>query len=179
MADEHFHPILMRCATVYGISPKQRLDLVVNQLVAQAYVMGEISILSDGTPWRPLIHIEDFCLAFIRALEAPLEKVHAQVFNVGGDEENFQIKDIGNAIQAFDPSIPIRISNKPTPDERSYKVSFAKVKAVLNFSPRWTLQKGIQELFEGYKKYGLCLSDLQSGKFSRIQVLKSYLETRS
>ncbi|MFH0771911.1 MAG: NAD(P)-dependent oxidoreductase [Candidatus Omnitrophota bacterium] len=177
LADNNFHPVFMRNATVYGLSPKLRLDLVVNNLLAWAYLTGEITIMSDGTPWRPILHIEDFCGAFIAALEAPPEKVCCQAFNVGQNEENYQVKDIAAAIREFLPEAKIKILNQTGPDERTYKVDFSKIKNTLdNFKPRWNLRKGIAELLEAYKKHNLTSDDFNSGKYFRLKSLKSLIE---
>lgn len=178
LAGSNFHPVFMRNATVYGLSPKLRLDLVVNNLLAWAYLTGEITIMSDGTPWRPIVHIEDFCGAFIAALQAPPEKVSCQAFNVGQNEENYQVKDIAAAIREFLPEAKIKILNQTGPDERTYKVDFSKIKNTLdNFKPRWNLRKGIAELLEAYKRYNLTADDFNSGKYFRLKALKSLIES--
>lgn len=176
LADEDFHPVLMRNATVYGPSPRLRLDLVVNNLIAWAYLTGEITIMSDGTPWRPVVHIEDFCNAFIAAIKAPAEKIHSKAFNVGIDEENFQIKEIAYQIQKVLPRSKIRILNERGSDERTYRVDFSKIKEILeDFRPRRRLGEGVTELLEVYRKYNLTLEDFKSGKFFRINSVRSLL----
>ncbi|MBI3019412.1 MAG: SDR family oxidoreductase [Deltaproteobacteria bacterium] len=177
LANDNFHPILMRNATVYGSSPKLRLDLVVNQLAAYAYLTGEIRVLSDGTPWRPLIHIEDFCRAFMKILEVPKEKNY-QVFNVGINNGNYQIKDIAFEIQKSLPHTKIKIARELQSDERTYRVDFSKIKESLDFKPRWNLKKGIMELIEDFKKNDLTLNDFKSNKYFRIRTIQSYLETK-
>lgn len=176
LADKDFHPVFMRNATVYGVSPKLRLDLVVNNLLAWAYLTDEITIMSDGTPRRPIVHIEDFCNAFIAVLKAPVEKIHCQAFNVGINEENYQIKEIAEQILRALPESKIKILNETGPDERTYKVDFSKIKNILtDFKPRWNLKRGIIELLEAYKKYNLTLEDFESDKYFRIRSIKSLL----
>lgn len=178
MADDDFHPVFMRNSTVYGVSPNLRLDLVVNNLVAWAYLTGKVAIMSDGTPWRPLIHVEDFCRAFLAALKAPLEKVHNQAFNVGIDEENYQVKDIAADIEQIVPDCRTEILNQTGPDERTYRVDFSKIKTTLNnFQPEWNVKKGIKELYKTYEEFGLTQEDFQSPKYFRVRWLKWLLET--
>ncbi len=174
MADDGFHPVFMRNATVYGLSPRLRLDLVVNNLLAWAYLMGEIAIMSDGTPWRPIIHIQDFCAAFIAALGAPVEKVQGQAFNVGVDGENYRVREIAEEVNRALPQSTIKILNKTGPDERTYRVDFSKIKTALpGFTPQWDLKKGIAELLEAYRRYGLTREDFESDKYFRIKAVKA------
>lgn len=177
LADVNFHPVFMRNATVYGVSPKNRLDLVVNNLTAGAFLTGEITIMSDGTPWRPIVHIEDFSAAFIAALEAPEDKIHCQAFNVGINEENYQIKDIAEDVKKVVPGCRIRILNETGQDERTYRVDFTKIKNTLDFKPQWNVRKGIVELYEAYKKHHLTMEDFQSSKYFRVRTLKRLLST--
>lgn len=176
LADKDFHPVFLRNATVYGVSPKMRLDLVVNNLLAWAYLTDEITIMSDGTPWRPVIHIEDLCSAFIAVLKAPVEKIHCQAFNVGINEENYRVKDIAYEIQKALPHSKVKILNETGPDERSYKVDFSKIKDTLpEFRPKWNLKKGIIELLKAYRKYNLTIDDFESDKYFRIRTIKSLI----
>lgn len=179
LADADFHPVLMRNATVYGLSPKLRLDLVVNNLAAWGYLTGEISIMSDGTPWRPLMHIEDICRAFITVLEAPLEKIHCQVFNVGINSENYRIKDVAGRIHHVLPTSKVKILNSVGPDERTYKVNFSKFENTFpDFKPQWNLEKGIRQLINGYKEYALTMDDFKSDKYSRVRTINSLFESK-
>lgn len=178
LADNDFHPVFMRNATVYGLSPKLRLDLVVNNLLAWAYLTGEITIMSNGTPWRPIVHIEDFCSAFVAALKAPIEKIHSQAFNIGINEENYQIREIADQIQNVLPQSKVKILNETGADERSYRVDFSKIKNTLtDFKPRWNLKKGIIELLKAYKKFKLTLEDFKSDKYFRLRSIKSLLRS--
>lgn len=177
LADKDFHPVLMRNATVYGVSPKLRLDLVVNNLAAWAHLTGEISIMSDGTPWRPIIHIRDFCNAFSAALNAPAESVHGEAFNVGLDEENYQVKNIAQKIQNALPGSRIKILNKTGGDDRSYRVDFSKIQRVLKeFQPKWDLKRGIEELLEAYRRHDLTREIFDSGRYFRIKAIRSLME---
>jgi nucleoside-diphosphate-sugar epimerase len=179
MADDNFHPVFMRNSTVYGVSPHLRLDLVVNNLVAWAYLTGKVTIMSDGTPWRPLIHVEDFCRAFLAALEAPWEKIHNQPFNVGIDTENYQVKDIAESVEQIVPDSEIEILNQTGPDERTYRVDFSKIKTTLtDFQPRWNVKMGVKQLYEAYKEFGLTERDFQSPKYFRVRWLQWLLETK-
>lgn len=178
LADDNFHPVFMRNATVYGVSPRLRLDLVVNNLSSWAYLTGEIAIKSDGTPWRPIVHIEDFCRAFIAALKAPAEKIHCEALNVGINKENYRVKEIAFEVQKKIPGSKVKILNETGGDERSYRVDFSKIKSALpDFEPRWNLGKGISELLEAYAKYNLTLDDFNSGKYFRIKTIKSFMDS--
>jgi len=179
LADNHFHPTFMRNATAYGVSPALRLDLVVNNLVAWAYLTGEVKIMSDGTPWRPIVHVEDISKAFLAVLEAPVDKIHNQAFNVGINNENYQIKDIARSVEKIIPDCRVQILNKTGPDERTYRVNFLKIRKILpQFKPEWNMIKGIEELYQTYKKYGLTQKDFQSQKYFRIRWIKYLIEQK-
>jgi nucleoside-diphosphate-sugar epimerase len=176
MADRNFHPVFLRNATVYGVSPRMRLDLVVNNLLAWAYLTGEVNIMSDGMPWRPIVHIEDFCSAFIAALKAPVEKIHGEAFNVGINEENYRVMDIASEIRKALPDSRVRILNKTGPDERTYRVDFSKIRRCLPaFNPEWRLGKGVTELLSAYRKHDLTLNDFESDKYFRIRTIKALI----
>jgi nucleoside-diphosphate-sugar epimerase len=177
LANNEFHPVFMRNATVYGISPSLRLCLVVNNLVAWAYLTGRVAIMSDGTPWRPIIHVEDLCRAFLAALEAPVEKIRNQAINVGINDENYQIRDIGILVEKAVPNCKLEILNKTGSDERTYRVDFSKIrKSLPNFKPAWDLRRGIEELHSEYKKFGLEKKDLESAKYFRVRWIKRLLD---
>lgn len=178
LANDNFHPMFMRNATVYGVSPSLRLDLVVNNLTAWAYLTGKVAIMSDGTPWRPIIHVGDLCAAFLAVLEAPIEKVHNQVFNVGINEENYQIKDIAEQVKKTIPNSHVEILNKTGPDERTYRVDFSKIKNTLpQFKLTWNLSKGIEELYQAYKNFGLTQKNFQSPKHFRVRWIRHLIES--
>ena len=179
LADKDFHPVFMRNATVYGVSPSLRLDLVVNNLTAWAYLTGKVSVMSDGTPWRPLVHVEDVCRAFIAVTESVPERIHNQAFNVGINEENYQVVDVANMIEDIVPDCEVEILNKTGPDERTYRVDFSKINSILHgFSPVWNVRKGIEELLETYKGFGLNKNDLESSKYFRLRWIKYLLESK-
>lgn len=178
LATSSFHPIFMRNATVYGISRSMRLDLVVNNLSAWGFLNNKVAVNSDGTPWRPLIHVEDVCRAFIAALKAPPEKINNQAFNVGLNEENYQVKDIARQVKEIIPGCQVEILNKTGPDERTYRVDFSKIKKTLpQFKPIWSLKKGIGELYLGYENLGLSKKDFESPKFFRMKWMKELIRS--
>ena len=179
LADDNFHPVFMRNSTIFGLSPILRLDLVVNNLVAWAYLTGKVAIMSDGTPWRPVVHVEDICRAYMAILEAPIEKIHNQAFNVGINDENYQVKDIAKQVAKIVPNCHVEILNKTGSDERTYRVEFSKIRETLpQFKPVWNLKKGIEELYQTYKCFGLTQKDFQSPKYVRVRWIKYLIESR-
>ncbi len=176
LADEHFSPVYLRNATAYGISPRLRADLVVNNLVGWAYLTREIRLTSDGTPWRPLVHVEDISRAILAALDAPRECIHNQAFNVGRDGENYQIRQIAELIQEAMPGTRLAFGPGAGPDPRCYRVNFGKIARTMSeFRPRWNLALGIQELLHAYQTYGLCLADFDGPKFQRIACIRQLM----
>jgi len=177
IADTTFSPVFLRNATVYGVSPMLRVDLVVNNLVSWAHTTHEIKIMSDGTPWRPLIHIQDISKAFIAALKAPRELIHNQVFNVGQNSENYRIKDIADKIKEIMPECRIEFTGEHGADSRTYKVNFTKIASVLGsyFIPNYNLEKGIKELFHMYRKMKLSKNDFLGDKFTRLKRIKKII----
>jgi len=177
LADENFSVTFLRNATAYGISPKLRLDLVVNNLIGWAITSGEIRILSDGSPWRPLIHAEDIARAFIAVIEAPKEKVNGQAFNTGQNKENYQVKDIAEMIGKIIPDCKIVITGEHGNDSRSYRVNFDKIKNSLpEFKPAWNLNNGIRQIFDSYKKLGIDNDRFNGRYFIRLKQLNYLLE---
>jgi len=169
LKDENFCPTLMRNATVYGLSPSLRLDLVVNNLVALGMLTGKVSIMSDGLPWRPIIHVKDLCQAFQVILNASEEKVTEQIYNIGRSKENWRIKEIGEQV-GEELGCKVEILNKTGGDDRSYCVSFYKfLNSFVEFKPKWTLRLGIKELIVGYTEHGLEKCCLKSSEFFRLQ----------
>lgn len=179
LASDDFHPTYMRNATVYGISPNLRMDLVVNNLTAWAYLTGKVAIMSDGTPWRPIVHVKDLCSAFLAALEAPVDVIHNEAFNVGINEENYQIKDIAHHVEDIVPDCKAEIQNKMGSDERTYRVDFTKIKTRLpEFRPKWDVRKGIEEIYNAYKKFDLTVQDFESAKYFRLRWIRHLLENK-
>lgn len=173
MADDNFSPVFLRSATAYGVSPRLRFDLVLNNLVAWAFTTGKVHIKSDGTPWRPIVHIEDISRAFVAALEAPREAVHNQSFNVGRSTENYRVREIADIVKAVVPGCEIDFAEDAGPDLRCYRVSCEKIaNALPNFQPQWTAQKGAEELYNTYKKVGLQLEDFEGERYKRIAHIK-------
>ena len=151
MGDDDFSVTFLRNATAYGLSPKLRLDLVVNNLVGWAVTTKKIRILSDGTPCRPLVHAEDIARAFIAIIEAPKDKVNKQAYNVGQNSENYQIKDIAKLVGEVIPGCEVEITGKHGSDSRSYRVDFSKIEKELpNFKPKWKLKAAIEDIYNGY-----------------------------
>ncbi len=177
LADVSFSPIFLRNATVYGVSPMLRVDLVVNNLVGWAFTTGKIRVISDGSPWRPLIHIQDICKAFIAALKAPKELIHNQAFNVGKNTENYRIKEIAEAIKREMPECNIEYTGKHGADTRTYRVNFGKINKTLGayFDPNYNIEKGIKELVQAYKNNNFSEADFQGDKFTRLKRIKKLL----
>lgn len=177
LADPSFSPVFLRNATAYGVSPRLRFDLVLNNLVAWAYTTGQVYIKSDGTPWRPIVHIEDISRAFIAVLKAPVEAVHNQAFNIGRNEDNYRIHEIADIVKDTVPGCHIEYAKDAGPDKRCYRVDCSKIlKAVPGFKPIWNVRKGAEELYETYKKVGLKLDDFEGQKFKRIDHIKLLIE---
>jgi nucleoside-diphosphate-sugar epimerase len=170
LADPHFSPTFLRNATAYGVSPRLRGDLVVNNLVGYAVTTGEVFLKSDGTPWRPLVHIEDIARAFLAVLEAPQERVHNEAFNVGRTEENYRIREVAELVEAVVPGARVRLADTAGPDLRNYRVDCSKIARVLpSFTPRWTVRRGVEELYAAYTRERLTLEDLAGPRYQRIK----------
>lgn len=176
LADKNFSPIFLRNATAYGVSPRLRFDLVLNNLVAWAMCTGRVLLKSDGSPWRPFVHIEDISRAFLAALESPRDLVHNQALNVGRSDQNFQIKDIAQVVEQTVPGCRIEFAGDAEPDKRCYRVDFSRIGKVLpGFKPDWDIPRGAKELYEAYKKVGLCVEDFEGVRYKRIDHIKSLL----
>lgn len=156
LATDRFSPVFLRNATAYGVSPRLRADVVVNSLVGYAFTTGEILIQSDGTPWRPLVHVEDFSRAFLAALEAPRHLIHNRAFNVGRTQENYQIRDIAEMVLDVVPGSRVTYAPGAGPDPRCYRVNCDELARTLpSFVPRWTVRDGVRELHDAYRREGL------------------------
>jgi nucleoside-diphosphate-sugar epimerase len=176
LADDSFSPTFLRNATAHGLSPRHRGDLVVNNLTALAFTTGEVLMQSDGTPWRPLVHIEDISRAFLSVLQAPREKVHGEAFNVGGDEENYQIRDVAQIVADVVPGSRIAFAEGAGPDRRSYRVSFAKLRrAFPELRPTWTVRSSAEEMLAAYRERGLTIEDFEGSRFMRIARIKELM----
>ena len=177
LADDNFSPTYMRNATAYGVSPRLRLDIVLNDLVASAFTTGCILIKSDGTPWRPITHIRDIIAAAVAVLEAPRELIHNETFNVGGTEENYRIRELADIVAEIVPGCRVEYAAGGGPDKRCYRVTCEKIKRVLPaFSPQWTARKGAQELYDAYRAAGLTREEVESGRYFRINNIERLLE---
>jgi len=173
LADDSFSPVYLRNATAYGVSPRLRADIVVNNLVGVAYTTGEVLIQSDGTPWRPLVHIRDISKAFLAVLEAPRDAIHNQAFNVGGSQENYQIRDIAAMVQDVVPNCTVKYLEGGGPDPRCYKVNCDKLtRHIPGFRTEWTVRKGVEELYQNFARHGLT-ADAFAGyvRLRRIEAL--------
>ena len=176
MADENFSPIFIRASTAYGHSPRIRFDLVTNNLTAWAFTTGSVHLKSDGTPWRPIVHVEDISRAYIAALHAPRELIHNEAFNIGTTTENYQIREIAELVKEIVPGCEIGFAPDAAPDKRCYRVDCNKIARVLHeFKPQWTARRGIQQLYEEYKKVGLSLDEFEGPKFKRIAHIKELI----
>lgn len=177
LADDRFSPTFLRNATAYGVSPFLRFDLVLNNLVAWAYTTGKIMMKSDGTPWRPIVHIEDISRAFISALNAPVEKVHNQAFNVGQTSENYRVRDLAMIVKEVMPECEVSFAADAGPDKRNYRVNCDKIQRVLpEFKPQWTARRGVEELFTSYQRLGLKLDDFEGPRYKRISHIKQLIQ---
>jgi nucleoside-diphosphate-sugar epimerase len=173
LADDRFSPTYLRNATAYGVSPCLRVDLVVNSLVGYALTTGEVFIQSDGSPWRPLVHIEDICRAFLAVLHAPREKVHNQAFNVGRTSENYRIREVADFVREVVPGSVIKYAEGGGPDARCYRVNCDKIARVLpDFKPQWTVKRGVEELYAAYRRYNLTSSEFLGSRYLRIKRIK-------
>jgi nucleoside-diphosphate-sugar epimerase len=178
LADDDFSPIFLRNATVYGYSPRLRLDLVVNDLVANAFTTGEVVIKSDGTPWRPLVHVEDVARAALAAIEAPREKVHNEAFNIGATTENYQVHEIADIVRQAVSGSRVTYEEGGGPDTRCYRVDFSKAAEGLpGFQPNWTVSKGVRQLVEAYGRYGMTQAELSSPRFVRLRRIQELVRS--
>ncbi len=170
MADARFSPTFLRNATAYGVSPRLRGDLVVNNLVGYAHTTGEVLIKSDGSSWRPLVHIEDIARAFIAVLEAPRELVHNEAFNVGRTSENYRVRELADMVAEVVPGSRVIYAEGAQPDKRNYRVNCDRIRAVLPaFDPQWTVRLGMEELYDAYRRHGLTAEEFLGSRYLRIR----------
>jgi nucleoside-diphosphate-sugar epimerase len=178
MADDNFHPTYLRNATAFGMSPRIRFDLVLNNLTAWAFTTQKVHLKSDGTPWRPIVHIEDISRAFVAVMTAPVEAIHNEAFNVGRNEDNFRIREIAKIVADTVPDCDLSYADNAGPDKRNYRVDSSKILRVLpDFKPQWSAAKGAQELYENYKKNGLTLDEFEGIKFQRIAHIRHLISS--
>ena len=174
LADENFCPVFLRFATAYGASPRMRFDIVLNNLVAHAYTSGKIMMMSDGTPWRPIIHVEDMARAFVAALEADTDGICGEAFNVCRTENNYQIKDLAEIVAKTVPDAEIDYASDAGPDSRSYRVSSAKIeKHIPGFKPEWDAERGAKQLYDAVRACDLKVEDFEGRKYKRLAQLEA------
>jgi len=177
LADDEFSPTFLRNATVYGVSPRLRGDVVVNNLVGWAVTTGKVVLKSDGSPWRPLVHVEDVCRAFAAILTAPRETIHAQAFNVGREGENYRIRTVAELVRAAVDGSELSFAEGAGADPRCYRVDFSKLaRAIPSFRPTWNVERGISQLRDAYLAIGLSRDDLEGSRYSRVKSIIRLLE---
>jgi nucleoside-diphosphate-sugar epimerase len=173
LADDDFSPTYLRSATAFGVSPRLRGDLVVNNLTGLAFTTGEVLMRSDGTPWRPLVHVDDMARAFLAVVEAPRELVHDEAFNVGHTGENYRVREVAEIVESVVPGSIVRFADGAGPDRRNYRVDCSKLASVLpSAQPRWTVLRGVRQLYEAFSAHRLTAHDLNT-RFMRIEHIKA------
>ncbi|MHC4788782.1 MAG: NAD-dependent epimerase/dehydratase family protein [Planctomycetota bacterium] len=177
LATDAFSPVCLRNATAYGVSPRLRFDLVLNNLVAWGVTTGKILLKSDGTPWRPLVHVEDICRAFIAILRAPRELIHNEAFNVGRTDQNFQVRDLAQLISEVRPGCRVEFADEAGADARCYRVNCDKIARTLkDYRPQWDVRRGVEQLWEAYQKGGLVLEEFEGPRFRRVKHIRKLIE---
>ena len=176
LADDSFSPVSMRSATAYGASPRLRLDVVLNNLAGWAFTTGRIRILSDGTPWRPVVHVQDIARAIVALLDAPRELVHDQAFNIGVDGENYEVRELAEIVRETIPDCEIEYEGSGGPDPRSYRVDFGKLARLLpDLTLEWTARAGAVELADAYETAGMTFQQFEGDRYVRLKRLKQLL----
>lgn len=180
LADDRFSPVFLRNATAYGVSARLRGDLVVNNLVGYAYTLGQVLMKSDGSPWRPLVHIEDISRAFLAALEAPTDAVHLEAFNIGRSQENYRVREVAEIVADVVPNTELAFADGAGPDKRNYRVDCSKAEQGLpGYDPTWTVRQGVEELLESYKAHRMDLDSLTGERFQRIKRVQNLMASDS
>jgi nucleoside-diphosphate-sugar epimerase len=177
LADSSFVPVYLRNATAYGVSRRLRADIVVNELVGYALTTGKVMMKSDGTPWRPLVHIGDIARGVIAALTAPADAVRNQAFNIGRTQENFRIREVAELVAQVVPNCEVSFAAGASPDARNYRVDFTKAETSLpGYTPQWTLRAGIEELYAAYKAHGMTEAEFLGPRYYRLKVIRGRIE---
>jgi nucleoside-diphosphate-sugar epimerase len=177
LGDERFCPTVLRNATAFGTSPRMRFDLVVNNLSAYGYTTGTVKILSDGTAWRPNVHIEDIARAALACLESPTDQIGGEIFNAGMDSENLQVREIATTVAMVMPESKVEIANGATRDPRSYRVSFAKISKLKSFRPEWSVRKGVEELKEAFEANHLTFEMFQAAEYHNVRKMQELISS--
>ena len=176
LADGSFCPTFLRCATAYGVSPRLRFDVVLNNLVAWAFTAGQVLLKSDGTPWRPIVHIEDIARTFIAVLAAPRDVVCGQALNVGRNDQNYRIREIAEIVKETVPGCEVAFADGAGPDKRNYRADFSKISRVLpGFRPEWDARKGARQLYDAYRHIGLEQRDFEGPRYRRIDQIRDLM----
>lgn len=177
LADDSFSPTFLRNATAYGVSRRLRGDLVVNNLTGFAVTTGQVFLKSDGTSWRPLIHVEDIARAFLALMDAPRDLIHCEAFNIGSTSENYRIKDVADIVAGVVPGSTVTLSDEAFNDLRNYRVDCGKFAETFpEAQPRWTVRKGVEELYAAFQSHGLTLEDLEGSRFMRIRRIRELMD---
>jgi nucleoside-diphosphate-sugar epimerase len=177
LADDNFSPVFLRASTAYGLSPRIRFDLVINNLTAWAFTTKQVYLKSDGTPWRPVVHVEDISRAYLAALEAPRDTIHNQAFNVGATTENYQIRELAEIVNDIVPGCSIEYAPDAGPDKRCYRVNCERIATELpKFKPQWTARRGVQQLYEAYCEAKIELDEFEGPRYKRIAHVKQLID---
>lgn len=177
LADDSFTPTYLRNATAYGVSPRLRFDLVLNNLCAWAYTTGKVHLKSDGRAWRPIVHIADISLAFLAVIKADRAVVHNEAFNIGAPSENYRVREIAEMVRDVVPGSELRFAEGASSDSRNYRVNFDKALGKLEYyRPQWTARKGVEECYDAYQKHGVTLQEFEGDKYQRLAHIKKLME---